>query len=176
MIPIDHTMPPQTLCIADASILFDLRNGRILAVAARLPYRFSIPDAVFWEELDAPLRKTVQSLGFVVDGVEGTTIAELSLLRPKHPELSAPDLLAFFLARDRQAVLLTGDRRLRRLAETRGLVVHGTLWMLDELWKTSLLTSQAVLAAMERILALGGRLPAEEYQKRRLLWRQQAQD
>lgn len=53
------------LCVADANILFDLRNGRILTTLAALPYRFIVPDAVL-AELDAPLRGTVQSLGFEI--------------------------------------------------------------------------------------------------------------
>ena len=36
--------------------------------------------------------------------------------------------------RDR-GVLLTGDRRLRRVAEVEGMRVHGVLWVIDQLHK-----------------------------------------
>lgn len=158
------------LCVADANILFDLRNGRILTTLAALPYRFIVPDVVF-AELDAPLRGTVQSLGFEIGGLGAETVGEILALRPEHPRLSVADLFALFVARDRQAMLLTGDARLRRLAEIRELVVHGTLWVLDELHARQVLDEQNALSALERILAMGGRLPASECQKRRLEWK-----
>jgi len=170
MTPFHDTPAPLALCVADANVLFDLRNGRILTDIAALPYRFIVPDAVF-AELDAPLRSMVQSLGFEIGSLEGETVLEIYTLRPEHPRLSVADLFALFVARDRRAMLLTGDTRLRRLAEIRGLVVHGTLWVLDELYAQGTLNGQGALAALERILALGGRLPANEYQKRRLQWK-----
>jgi predicted nucleic acid-binding protein len=156
--------------VADANVLFDLRNGRILTHLAALPYRFIIPDAVF-VELDPILRSTVQSLGFEIGGLEAQSVLEIYSLRPEHPRISVADLFALFVARDRQAMLLTGDNRLKRLAETRGLTVHGTLWVLDELFAQQALNAQGALAALERILALGGRLPASDCQKRRALWK-----
>ena len=170
MTPFHDTSGPLSLCVADANILFDLRNGRILVYLVALPYRFIVPDAVF-AELDAPLRSTVQALGFEIGVLGAETVGEIFALRPEHPRLSVADLFAFFVARDRRAMLLTGDARLRKLAEIRGLVVHGTLWVLDELHARQVLDEQNALSALERILALGGRLPMSECQKRRLLWK-----
>ncbi|MHB1356271.1 MAG: PIN domain-containing protein [Anaerolineae bacterium] len=170
MTPSHDTPSPLALCVADANILFDLRNGRILMDIAALPYRFIVPDAV-WAELDTPLRSMVQSLGFEIGTLEAEAVSEIYSLRPEYPRLSVADLFAFFVARDRQAMLLTGDTRLKRLAEIRGLVVHGTLWVLDELFERQALSDQGALIALERILALGGRLPASECQKRRLQWK-----
>ncbi len=158
------------LCVADASILFDLRNGGALRTLAALPYRFIVPDVVF-AELDAPLRGMVQDLGFEIGELGAQAVGEIFALRPEHPRLSVADLFALFVALDRQAMLLTGDARLRKLAEIRGLVVHGTLWALDELYTQHALNALGALAAMEKILALGGRLPPSECQKRRLLWK-----
>ena len=164
-----HSMP-RALCVADANVLFDLCNGRVLTSLSALPYRFIVPDAVF-AELDPPLRNMVQGLGFEVSGLEAETVLEIYVLRPEHPRLSVADLFALFVARDRQAMLLTGDGRLKRLAEAWELTVHGTLWVLDELYAQQALNAQDAWAALERILALGGRLPASECQKRWLLWK-----
>ena len=169
MTPAHDTPPPLALCVADANILFDLRNGLILAYLTALPYRFIIPDAVF-AELDGPLRSTVQGLGFEIGSLEAETVEEIIALRPAYPRLSVADLFAFFVARDRRAMLLTGDRRLRELAEAGGLTVHGTLWVLDELYARQALDAQRSLAALEHILAWGGRLPERECQQRRVLW------
>jgi len=164
-----HSMP-RALCVADANVLFDLCNGRVLTSLSALPYRFIVPDAVF-AELDLSLQGMVRSLGFEVGGLDAETVLEIYSLRPEHPRLSVADLFALFVARDRQAMLLTGDDRLKRLAETRGLTVHGALWVLDELFERQALSAQSALDALERILALGGRLPTQECQKRRLQWK-----
>lgn len=158
------------LCVADANILFDLRNGRVLMDITALPYQFIVPDAVI-TELDDPLRRVIQNLGFEIGGLEAAVVSEIYSLRSEHSQLSVPDLFALFVARDRQAMLRTGDTRLRRLAEIRGLVVHGTLWVLDELFARQALNAPDALIALERIIALGGRLPASECQKRRLQWK-----
>jgi len=75
---------PLAICVADANVLFDLRNGRVLANLPALPYRFIVPDAVF-AELDAPLRSMVQSLGFEIGGLAAETVLEIYTLRPEHP-------------------------------------------------------------------------------------------
>ena len=167
----DQSVRPLALCVADANILFDLRNGRVLTTLAALPYRFIVPDVVF-AELDAPLRGMIQSLGFEIGGLEAETVGEVFALRTGNPRLSVADLFALFVARDRQAMLLTGDSRLRKLAEARGVVVHGTLWVLDELFARQALHGGETVTALERIVALGGRLPESESQKRRLAWKE----
>jgi len=158
------------LCVADTNILIDLDNGGILGHLLSLPYRFIIPDAVL-AELERPSPAWVQSLGFEIGVLEGSAILEIHALLPAHPGLSVADLFALFLARDRQAMLLTGDSRLRTLAESRGLAVHGALWVLDELVRMEVLGPLQACQAMETMLARGARLPAAECQKRRGQWR-----
>ena len=170
MTPSHDTPAPLAPCVADANILFDLRNGRVLSRLPALPYRFIVPDAVL-AELDVPLRRTVQTIGFEIGSLEAGTVLEMFNLRPEHPRVSVADLFSLFVARDLRAMLLTGDKRLKKLAEIRGLIVHGTLWVLDELLARQTIDFHGALGALERILALGGRLPPNECQKRRRLWK-----
>ena len=47
----------------------------------------------------------------------------------EYPQLTIHDSFAFALAEScKDCLLLTGDRRLRELAESNRLEVHGTLW------------------------------------------------
>ncbi len=165
-----HQPPPPAVCVVDASVLIDLQNGGILAACMTLPYRFDIPDVVHAAELGAPLRAAVRDLGLQIVGLAGGSVAELALLRPQHPELSVPDLFALFAARDRGAMLLTGDQRLKKLAESRGAEVHGTLWLLDALFERQTLGPAAALAALRAILASGAWLPEAECAARRQRW------
>jgi predicted nucleic acid-binding protein len=166
-----HQPPPPAVCVVDASVLIDLQNGGVLAACMTLPYRLAIPDAVHAAELGAPLRAAVRDLGLQIVGLAGGSVAELALLRPQHPELSVPDLFALFAARDLKAIPLTGDHRLKSLAESRGLEVHGTLWLLDALYERQTLGPAAALAALEAMLARGAWLPDAECAARQQRWR-----
>jgi len=154
MMPSGGTFALLALCVADANVLFDLCNGRILPTLPALSYHYIVPDAVF-AELDPALQVSIQNLGFEVGSLPAETVREIYTVRPKHPKLLVADLFALYVARDREAMLLTGDSRLRKLAEAQGLAVHGTLWVLDELFALGELDAQGALAALELILARG---------------------
>ena len=149
---------PPALCVADANILIDLHNGGLLELMLALPYRCMIPDLVL-EEMHTPSAGRLLALGFQVGGLEPEGVAEVYALRAEHVSLSVPDLFALTLARDRGAILLTGDGRLRDLAKRRALVVHGVLWVLDEMVGHALLTSQGACQALDVIRLKGARLP-----------------
>ena len=71
--------------------------------------------------------------------------------QPWASALSLSDLLSLQLAKDEGCLLLANDRALRKLASDRGVVVHGSLWVLDELVLGGLLTpSKASDALMPR--------------------------
>lgn len=160
---------PPFACVADASVLFDLNNGCVIERLPLLPYRFVMPDAVFGE-LEPGFQAQLQRLGFEVGVLQPRSVLRVYALRPQYPRLSVPDLFAFFLAQDLGAMLLTGDARLRTLGTSQGLIVHGTLWVLDELVARQALATQEALAALEMILLFGARLPARACQERRARW------
>ena len=80
------------------------------------------------------------------------------------------DLAAFLLAHSLGAALLTGDRRLNELAHAEGLVVHGVLWLLDEMVHWQALTSGQAAEALRQMLDQGTRLPADECGDRFARW------
>ncbi len=65
------------------------------------------------------------------------------------------------------AILLTGDQRLRRLAEQHRVETHGILWILDQAYEQGAVDAATLHAAL---LALANdpltRLPGKELQKR----------
>lgn len=74
------------------------------------------------------------------------------------------------LAEQLNATLLTGDGRLRSKSEKSGLEVRGTLWVLDELVRQSIITRTIAFKKLEIIIAKGARLPESEIQKRKHKW------
>ena len=140
------------IIVSDTSCLIDLRHAGLLGAFLELPYEFVIPDVIFHDELLSFSRKekalirrrmTIASLG--AEGVE--RVNEVLALSPS---LSTYDGFAFVVAEERpDSILLTGDRRLRSLAQTGRIEVHGVLWVIDQLAVHRKASRKVRLAALE---------------------------
>jgi predicted nucleic acid-binding protein len=100
-----------------------------------------------------------------VETMPGEFRVEIIALRSGYSALSLNDVAAFVLARNLGVGLLTGDRRLRALAEQSGVEVHGTLWLLERMITHELIAPSQAVAALDAMLGAGSRLPAAEVQK-----------
>ena len=150
--------------VLDAGVVFDFAAGDLLDALFRLPLTFCAPDLLLVELKRPPATLLVQ-LGLEVEALPGESLVEIIALRSGHPALSLNDVAVFVLARNLGVGLLTGDRRLRALAEQSGVEVHGTLWLLDELITHELTAPSEAVAALDAMLKAGSRLPAGEVQK-----------
>lgn len=158
-------------CVADANIWIDLHRGTLLDVVFDLPLRWLAPDLVINELEKTPsgaqlVKRGLQSLE--LSGREMQMVAELSIT---HRRLSIPDLSALVLAKNQGMMLLTGDGKLRRLAQQERIECHGILWILDEMVRLGVLPSTQAAKALQAILDAGGRLPARECDRRLVQWR-----
>jgi predicted nucleic acid-binding protein len=70
----------------------------------------------------------------------------------------------------RKALLLTGDKRLRTIAESKGLTVCGIFWVLDQLVETNVLSKSAACSLLQILISKNKRLPANEYDQRINQW------
>lgn len=140
------------IIVSDSSCLIDLRKASLLGAFVRLPYDILIPDALFEEEL---LRFTPAEKDLLLR--EGLKVVELpaeSVLRARaiaseYPQLTIHDSFAFALAEScKDCLLLTGDRRLRELAESNRLEVHGTLWVIDQIHDRDLATPEVLVTIL----------------------------
>lgn len=142
-----------TVVVNDASCLIDLRKARLLHLLVRLPYHLLIPLPVRASEL---LDFTPQEWALLDDGGMETfdlppvRVAEAIAVKTLHPKLSANDCFCLVTARCHQdAILLTGDSLLRRVAGLDGRRVHGVLWVVDELLRLTLCRDDALVTALE---------------------------
>ena len=86
-----------------------------------------------------------------------------------YPQLSAYDIFALSIAKVRRIILLTGDGRLRKVATQEGVEVHGTLWVVDQLWDNQRLQVAEYKALLEGLKQNCGkqvRLPLDEIMRR----------
>lgn len=100
----------------------------------------------------------------------GAEVLEVVALRARYPGPGANDLFALVLAKVRDATLLTGNSHLTRAAESEGVPVHGTLWVLDRLVERQMISAQRATEALTRMLEADRRLPPAECQQRLRQW------
>ena len=162
-------MALQSVLITDTNIWIDIENGGILVETFRLPYQFLIPDFAI-PELIRPRWETLEVLGLRAHEIPAEQVVELAYLRQAHRNLSIVDLAAFLLAKMLDATLVTGDWRLNELANANGLVVHGILWLLDEMVHFNALKPGQAASALTRMLEFGARLPTDECSNRLTRW------
>ena len=143
---------PLTIVVNDASCLIDLRKARLLHLLVRLPYRFMIPLPVRASELldFTPQEWAVLDGGMETFDLPPDRVAEVFALKSVHPKLSANDCFCLVTTRcHKDAILLTGDGLIRRVATEDGRRVHGILWVVDELRRLVLCGDDVLAVALE---------------------------
>ena len=84
--------------------------------------------------------------------------------------VSTNDLFAFFAARREQAILLTGDGPLRRVAEQMRVEVHGIFWLLEQMVAYQILSPAKAAQALRKMRKQGSRLPDDLYAQYLARW------
>ena len=163
------------ILVNDANILIDLLKIDLLESFFQLQYEFHVTDLVAAEiqedditELDhfianGSLRK--KSFSF-------EELMQIQLLEVAHKRLSIADCSCLFHARKIFAKLLTGDSVLRKTAEQEQILVHGILWIFDELIKQEVVTREQAHKKLSYLMTKNPRLPAAECKKRLQKWKQ----
>ena len=129
--------------VSDTSVLIDLERGGLLEAAFRLPFAFAVPDLLYEKELKAHGSRLIE-LGLRIGELDGEGVTQALEYQRRTPALSLPDCFALALAARGNWTLLTGDSRLRRLAEAIRVDCHGLLWLLDEMFSTGAATSRTL--------------------------------
>lgn len=155
------------LLVSDTSILIDLDRGDLLEALFGLPFEIAVPDVLYADELEAWRGAKLLSLGLRVLELDSDGVALAQSYAQASASVSVPDAFALTLCKTCGHSLLTGDRRLRTLAEREQVVCHGLLWVLDSIEEAGLLEARVLLSALERIVQhRRSRLPSDEVRRR----------
>ena len=142
-----------SVVVNDASCLIDLHKVRLLPVMLKLPYRFVVPLPIrLAEALDLADRdwRHLADLGLVTFDLPSERVADALRLRSLHPKLSANDCFCLVSAQCHNgAMLLTGDQLLREVATQAGVLVHGVLWVVDELQRRGACGENRLISVLE---------------------------
>ena len=125
------------IVVSDTSCMIDLRKGGLLEAMLRLPYSFVMPDTLFeneWLGLSEDEKRALLNLGLEVHTLPGPLVQRAAQYFNQYARLALNDCFALVLAEQiGDCILLTGDGLLRRIAEGKGIEVHGVLWATDEM-------------------------------------------
>ncbi len=65
-----------------------------------------------------------------------------------------------------KCLILTGDKRIKEVAEYMSLEVHGTIWIIDELINNELISSEQAIELLKKLSEINSWLPKNEIEKR----------
>ena len=140
--------------VIDACCLIDLHKVQLHALALALPYRFVIPAPVRHSELlnlTDPEWRYLDAAGLVTQDPLLEHLAEVLDAWGAHAGLSLVDCACLIAARHHEnSVLLTADKRLRRVAQSEGQRVHGVLWIVDQLYAAGKCGAARLVDVLER--------------------------
>ncbi len=141
------------IIVNDASCLIDLRKGQLLHAMLSLAYRFVVPYPVRMSELldFTPQEwRVLDDGGLVTFDLPPEAIDHALEIKGDRARLSAKDCFCLVTTlRHEEALLLTGDARLRRAAADLGVEVHSVLWLLDRLREAGNSPLDLLITALE---------------------------
>ena len=134
-------------------------------------YTFLISRDTLEDELITPidLGEKLTSYGLIKTELTNEEFLLSIQLKEKYTSLSVYDTFALAIAKLRGIILLSGDGPLRKAAKREKVEVHGTLWVVDQLWAKRRLQGEeykTLLAQLENHCGKEVRLPLDEILKR----------
>lgn len=162
-------MGAQPHAVVDSCLCIAIWDGGLVAALARLKVSLILPDVLADDELKAPDLSAFVAAGVAIEEATPQEVALVATLSSVAGAISVRDRFALAMSEQRHYLLLTGDRRLRVLAESRAVKCHGVLWVLDEL--APMVGPAVVASALKAMVDQGTWLPADQVARRLHLWR-----
>ena len=154
------------LLISDANILIDLEEGRLIEQLFRLSYEFSVPDLLFYDELETS-HAHLRDKGLKLGELTSASVEYGMQLMRKYRKPSRNDCFALALAVQENCPLLTGDDDLRRAAQAENrIAVRGTLWLIERMAEQEIISIAQARQAYGLMKQAGRRLPWKKAEHR----------
>ena len=138
--------------VSDSSILIEFSKRELLDRMFELEFQFAVPDLLLHEELidlGAYTRQDLLGFGLRVESLDAEGVETAIVYQSERPALSLVDSFALAIA-DRQGWhLLTEDRTMRSVAQSKGIVHRDALWVVDSMLDAGILSTPQVVAVLE---------------------------
>lgn len=158
------------IVITDTNILFDVIKIGVLPEFFSLDYEICTTVFVIHEILPFAQRELVET--FIRAKkliVYNFTEEEIEAVQSFDTEKSLKrftDKSVIWKSLQLNCPMLTGDQRMREVAERMNIEVHGSIWIIDELVTKTLISSDKAIVLFEQLLLTNSRLPKDEIEKR----------
>ncbi|HVM87913.1 MAG TPA: hypothetical protein VMT76_06970 [Puia sp.] len=129
---------------------------------------------IILEELYDPqvaiIRPHILSGKFLVIQISRDELQDIQQLASRHPKLSEQDCSAYYYAQQKNAILLSGDKNLKSVAEAEGITVRGIFWVIDELVRTAVVSKSDARTFLSSLRTHNKWLPGNEFERRVREW------
>jgi predicted nucleic acid-binding protein len=161
-------MPPKPLYYIDSVVLLDFYLLKIHLTLLKLPIKISTID-IMAVDLEVPSQNEIKSFGIIVEETPVFVMENMQKTASKYG-VTIYDAALLLVCKTKNAVLLTGDKKLRKAAITEKVSCKGTLWLLEELVLNKILKAEQAALLLERMFLLGRRFPIEESNRKIIAW------
>lgn len=168
----------EIIVVSDTNIFIDLIGTGLLELFFLLPLEVHTTDFVIAEITVEEQKAAI--LSFIEKGsIKKKTYSPdemlklLSFIKSKQRiyDLHPADFSVWQYSSENGYTLLTGDGNLRKAAQSDGVEVHGTIYVIDKLVEHQLLTPSLAVDKLELLYSINPRQPKLEIEKRLKMWR-----
>jgi predicted nucleic acid-binding protein len=157
------------LIITDSSVFFDIIKIQALPEFFVLDLEIRTTDFVKGEILESEQKEQIEmfirSHQLIVFELRGQEIEEIENFKTKRFFKTLIDKTVLWKAKQLKCPLLTGDAKLRSEAIEQGVTVHGSLWVIQIMVETKVITANAGIEFLEKLKISNDRLPLDEIEK-----------
>ncbi len=157
------------ILITDANILIDLLKTGAAESFFKLEYEIYTTLAVIIEcnnKQQVVLNRHIKAGRLRVNSFNTEDDEKIEILIKRYPGLSSADCSVFYTANKLKAILLTGDRKLKKTAEEEKIEVRGIFWIFDEMLKQKIIEKTTFKQKLMKLKEVNRWLPEGEFGKR----------
>jgi hypothetical protein len=161
------------IAITDANIFIDLIKLELLSCLFELELEIHTTREVY-DQLKIEQKNILKKyLDVGLLSIRNFTFTELNeifeMACPSGLELA--DRTVYYYSTKTEAIVLSGDQKLRKFCLTKAVEVRGIIWLFDEFLAKRLISLEHAANKMEHLVSFNDRLPIEECQSRIALWK-----
>ncbi len=165
------------IAINDTNILIDLIKIGLIDEFFLLDFTFLTTDFIIAEfeivEQRDVINEFISQRKLTVCSFSYNELLDIQTINNKSSnKLSFEDCSVWYLAKKKNATLLTGDNLLRKKATADGVTVGGILFVMDCLVESKIITKKLASEKLTQLMLLNPRLPKKECKKCLNLWRE----
>ena len=137
--------------VSDSSILIEFSKRELLDKMFQLDFEFAVPDLLFHEELidlGSYSRQDLLGFGLRVESLDAEGVQKAIAYQSERSALSLVDSFALALAAHQGWRILTEDRTMRNVAESKGIAHMDALWVVDNMLEGGILSAHQVVAVL----------------------------